>query len=131
MAVDGERYQFIAGLTVLDGLRSRPGETVVLTVDSADGTRREVTVTLRDQAAIDAGQGALGISQEERPWEAYFDGATTSNPLPDAIAIGAEQTVGALGLILGRPRHARELGRGRSDGAATGRRTRRHRDADR
>ncbi len=101
VAVDGERYQFIAGLTVLDGLRSRPGETVVLTVDNADGARRDVTVTLRDQAAIDAGQGALGISQEEKPWEAYFDGASTSNPLPDAIAIGAEQTVGALGLILG------------------------------
>ena len=39
VAVDGERYQFIAGLTVLDGLRARPGETVVLTVDSADGTQ--------------------------------------------------------------------------------------------
>lgn len=101
VAVDGERYQFIAGQTVLDGLRSRPGETVVLTVDGPDGTRRDVTVTLRDQAAIDAGKGALGISQEERPWEAYFDGATTTNPLPTAIAIGAEQTVGALGLILG------------------------------
>ena len=131
VAVDGERYQFIAGLTVLDGLRSRPGETVVLTVDSADGTRRDVTVTLRDQAAIDAGQGALGISQEEQPWEAYFDGATTSNPLPDAIAIGAEQTVGALGTHPGRPRDARELRRGRSDGAATGGRSGRDRDADR
>jgi len=100
VAVDGERYQFITGRTILDGLRSRPGETVVLTVDRPDGTRREVTVTLRDQAAIDARQGALGISQEQRRWEAYFDGTTTSNPLPDSIGIGAEQTVGALGLIL-------------------------------
>ena len=101
MAVNGERYQFIAGETVLDGLRSRPGATVVLTVDGEDGTRRDVTVTLRDQAAIDAGQGALGISQEERPWEAHFDGATTTNPLPEAIGIGVDQTVAALGLILG------------------------------
>jgi RIP metalloprotease RseP len=101
VAVAGERYQFIAGRTALDSLRSRPGETVVLTVDGPDGTRRDVTVTLRDQAAIDAGQGALGISQEERPWEIYFDGATTTNPLRESLAIGADQTVRALGLILG------------------------------
>jgi regulator of sigma E protease len=101
VAVDGERYQFITGPTVLDGLRSRAGQTIPLIVDSASGVRREVTVTLNDQAAIDAGQGALGISQENAPWEAYFDGATTINDLPTAVAIGAEQTVGALGLILG------------------------------
>jgi len=100
VAVDGERYQFITGPSVLDGLRSRAGQTVNLTVDGPDGSRRQVTVTLRDQAAIDAGQGALGISRENREWEAYFDGATTSNPLSSAAAIGAEQTVGALGLIL-------------------------------
>jgi regulator of sigma E protease len=100
VAVDGERYQFIAGPSVLDGLRSRAGQTVVLTVDGPNGARREVRATLRDQAAIDAGQGALGISRENREWEAYFDGATTTNDLPSAVSIGAEQTVGALGLIL-------------------------------
>jgi regulator of sigma E protease len=100
VAVDGERYQFITGPTVLDGLRSRAGQTVVLTVDHADRTRSELTATLRDQAAIDAGQGALGISRERIEWEAYFDGATTTNALPDAVAIGAQQTVGALHLIL-------------------------------
>src|SRR5688500_10078131 len=101
VAVDGERYQFIAGETVLDGLRSRPGETVVLTVDRPDGTRRDVTVTLGSQVLDGRRVGVVGISQENRPWEAYFDGDNTSNPLPDAIAIGAEQTIGALGLILG------------------------------
>ncbi len=102
VAVDGERYQFITGQTVLDGVRSRPGETVVLTVDRPDGTRRDVTVTLQDQVDPEGKRvGVIGISQEERPWEAYFDGTNTSNPLPDAIAIGAEQTIGALGLILG------------------------------
>jgi regulator of sigma E protease len=100
VAVDGERYQFITGATVLDGLRSRAGQTVELTVDHPDGTRSLLTATLRDQAAIDAGQGALGISRERVEWEAYFDGATTTNALPDAVAIGAEQTVGALHLIL-------------------------------
>ena len=101
VAVDGERYQFIAGPSVLEGLRSRAGQTVTLTIDSADGARRDVSVTLRDQAAIDAGQGALGISQETRPWEGYFDGATTTNDPLTAISIGADQTTRALGLILG------------------------------
>jgi regulator of sigma E protease len=101
IAVNGERYQFIAGRTVLDGLRSRPGETVVLTVVHPDGAQEDVTVTLGTQVLDGKRVGVVGISQEEKPWEAYFDGTTTTNPLPDAIAIGAEQTVGALGLILG------------------------------
>jgi regulator of sigma E protease len=101
VAVDGERYQFITGPSILDGLSSRAGQTVVLTVDKPDGTRRDVTVTLNDAAAIAAGKGALGISRENRDWEAYFDGPTTTNPLPTAIAVGAEQTVRAFNLILG------------------------------
>jgi regulator of sigma E protease len=100
VAVDGERYQFITGPSVLDGLRDRAGETIVLTVDDPTGARREVSVTLNDDAAIAAGQGALGISQASQPWEAYFDGATTTNALPDAVGVGADQTVRALGLIL-------------------------------
>ena len=101
VAVGGERYQFITGPSVLDGLSSRAGETVVLTVDGPDGARRDVTVTLNDAAAIAANQGALGISRERIEWEAYFDGATTTNPLPTAVAVGAEQTVRAFDLILG------------------------------
>jgi regulator of sigma E protease len=101
LAIDGERTQFITGPTLLDGLRANAGQTVTLTIAGVDGVVREVPVTLRDQAAVDANQGALGISQRERPWEAYFDGSTTTNDLPTAIAVGANQTVGALGLILG------------------------------
>ncbi len=101
VAVDGQRSQFITGPTILDSLRSRAGETIVLTLDGPDGVRRDVSVTLRDQAAVDADQGALGISQATRPWEGYFDGANTSNDLPTAIGVGADQTVRALGLILG------------------------------
>jgi regulator of sigma E protease len=100
VAVDGERFQFITGRSILEGLRSRAGETVVLTVDGPDGARREVDVTLRSPAEA-AQLGALGISRRDREWEAYFDGATTTNPLPTAIQTGFEQTVNALGLILG------------------------------
>jgi regulator of sigma E protease len=101
IAVDAERYQFITGPSVLDGLRSRAGQTVVLTMVEPDGDRRDVTVTLNDEAAIAAGSGALGISRERLEWEPYFDGATTMNSLPTAIAVGADQTARAFGLILG------------------------------
>ena len=49
VAVNGERYQFITGPSILDGLTSRAGETVVITVDKPDGTRRDVTVILNDR----------------------------------------------------------------------------------
>jgi regulator of sigma E protease len=101
VAIDGERYQFMTGPTILDGLRERAGQTVTLTVDSEDGSRREVQVTLRDRAAIEAGQGALGISRESRVWEAYFDGTSTTNDPGTAITTGVEQTARALNLILG------------------------------
>ncbi len=101
VAVDGERFQFITGPDILDGLRSKAGQTVTLTVDGLDRTRREVTVTLRSQSAVEANQGALGISQQHRSWEGYFDGATTTNDLQTAIGVGLSQTARWTGLIVG------------------------------
>lgn len=101
LAIDGERYQFLTGPSILDGLRLRPGEDVVLTVEGADGARREVPVTLRDQAAIDAGQGALGISRGADGWEARWFDEYASNDLPTAVSLGWAHTTNALGLILG------------------------------
>jgi regulator of sigma E protease len=100
VAIDGERYQVITGPGIVPSLRAHAGEEVVLTIDSPDG-RRDVTVTLRDQAAVDAGQGALGINGVNKPFEAYFDGATTTNDLPTAVRVGAEQTAQWMGLIVG------------------------------
>jgi regulator of sigma E protease len=101
VAIDGQRFQFLVGPDILEALRARAGETIVLTVDGEGRSRRDVTVTLRDQAAIQAGQGALGISAKERPFEAHFDGATTTNDLPTAIQVGADQTLRWTGLIVG------------------------------
>jgi regulator of sigma E protease len=101
VALDGERYQFMTGPNLLDGLRAHAGETVVLTVDGSNGVRRDVTVTLRDKAAVEANKGALGISQQTRPWEAYFDGATATNDLPTAVSVGASETFRWMGLIVG------------------------------
>ncbi len=101
IAVDGQRYQTLMAPSILEAIRGHAGQTVELTVVAGDGTRRDVRVTLRDQAAVDAGQGALGISGENRPFEAYFDGATTTNDLPTAVRVGAEQTIQWMGLIVG------------------------------
>ncbi len=101
IAVDGERPQFMTGPSILEMLRSHAGDTITLTVAGADDARRDVSVTLRDQAAVDANQGALGISGRERDFEAYFDGSTTTNDLATAVRVGASETVRWMGLIVG------------------------------
>jgi regulator of sigma E protease len=101
VAVDGDHYQFITGPNALTGLRDRAGETVVLTVADAAGTRRDVSVTLRPQSEINAQQGALGISGAKRPFEGYFYGEYTQNDLPTALSVGARETARWMGLIVG------------------------------
>ncbi len=101
VAVDGQRYQFITGPTPLGALREHAGETITLTIAGADGQRRDVPVTLRSQAEIDANKGALGISGVDKPFEAYFFGEYTTNDLPVAIQVGADQTIRWMGLIVG------------------------------
>ncbi|MFL5675456.1 MAG: M50 family metallopeptidase [Chloroflexota bacterium] len=100
IAVDGAESQFINGPDVLTSLRTRPDQTISLTIEDTAGQRRDVTVTLRSQAEIDAGNGALGISAKEKAFEPYFYGYT-QNDLPTAIRIGAQQTVRWMGLIVG------------------------------
>jgi regulator of sigma E protease len=97
VAVDGQRYQFLVGPSVLQALRDRAGQDVTLTVDTPGIARREVQVTLRDQSAIDENHGALGISN----LEGYFDGATTTNDLSTAVGVGVDETVRWTGLIVG------------------------------
>ncbi|MDO8484746.1 MAG: M50 family metallopeptidase [Candidatus Limnocylindrales bacterium] len=101
VAIDGERYQFLTGPSPLTGLRSRAGETIVLTIDDQAGTRRDVSVSLRSEAEIDANKGALGISSIEQPFEGYFYGDYAQNDLPAAVAIGARETGRWMGLIVG------------------------------
>ena len=101
IAVNGERFEMFGSRSVLDGLREHPGETVTLAIVHQDGQRQDYRITLSDQAAIAAGKGALGISQATRLWEAYFFGEYTGHDLPTAIAIGADQTVRSLDLVLG------------------------------
>jgi regulator of sigma E protease len=96
VAIDGQRYEFYGDTSVIDGLRSRAGESVVLNVAHQDGTRADVSLTLRPTAEINEHQGALGIGA----LEAYFPGEYTGRDLPTAVGIGGRETVRALGLIL-------------------------------
>ena len=101
IAVDGTQYQFITGPNAISGLRDKAGETIVLTIADPAGERRDVTVTLRSAAEIDARKGALGISGATRPFEGYFYGEYTTNDLSTAVGIGAKETVRWMGLIVG------------------------------
>ncbi len=97
VAVDGERFEFFGGRSVIDGLRARAGTQVTLTIDRVDGRREAVPVRLREEAP---GQGVLGISQNNRQWEAYFFGEYTGHDPATAVSIGLTETSRALGLIL-------------------------------
>jgi regulator of sigma E protease len=97
VAIDGQRFQFLTGPNILETLRSKAGQHVVLTVDTPEGQRRDVEVTLRDRSQIDANHGALGIAGIE----GYFDGATATNDLPTAIRVGATETVRWMGVLVG------------------------------
>jgi regulator of sigma E protease len=101
VALDGKRYQFMRRETILADLRERPGETVTVTVAGVDGTRRDVEVTLRDEAAIAAGQGALGVQAGPEGFEVYWPGEYAQNDPATAISTGWDQLTFALGLILG------------------------------
>jgi len=100
ISIDGTAFEFY-GDSVIDGLRNHAGQTVTLGVIHADGTRATITATLRSQAEIDAGQGALGIRAGDRGFESLFYGEYTGRPLTDAAGIGASETTRWFGLILG------------------------------
>ncbi|HYO43743.1 MAG TPA: M50 family metallopeptidase [Candidatus Limnocylindrales bacterium] len=103
VSVDGQQYDFFSSYddtSPIDGLRSHAGETIVLGVLHADDTTSEVTVTLRTQAELEAGKGALGIKAAETGFEFVFLPEYTGRPLPEALSIGWNETMRWFGLIL-------------------------------
>jgi regulator of sigma E protease len=97
VSIDGEYYGAFDGDSLLATLQTRAGTTVDLGLDRADGTDATVTVTLRDPAAVAAGEGALGVAGLS-PMAASV---TISRTPAEAVAVGAQRTVDALGLIIG------------------------------
>ena len=125
-ALDGTRYQFMLGETILEDLAARPGENVTLTVVGTNGAQRDVEVTLRDAAAIAANQGALGVKAAPGGFELYWSGEYAERPGNRPVHRRAAPGRRARDYPR-RARHARELGGIRSDPAAAGCGAGRHR----
>ena len=95
VSIDGAYYNPIEGESLLPALQDKAGETVQLGLEHPDGTSSTVTVTLRDAEAVAAGQGAVGVSE----LTSTTTDVSVNYSVVEAIQIGWERTVNALGLI--------------------------------
>ncbi len=93
VSINGEQYSAFGQTLQVEDLRALAGETVVLGIVHPDGSSDELTVTLRVPTSEQ--QGALGISQ----FQVDQVGTITYAPT-EAIALGAQRTVDAFGMIL-------------------------------
>jgi len=97
VAIDGRQFptldQVDQPTPSLAYLRAHEGQPVTLTVQSADGSQRDVSVTLRVPTSPD--QGPLGVIVQPQLVQASI----THDPL-SALQIGAQRTVDAATLIL-------------------------------
>lgn len=95
-SVNGRYFSAFGPTSLLDELRAKAGQTVVIGVRRADGSVEKLTATLRPRVEVTKDRGALGISQ--------LTGRTTdvhlSHPLDAAVQLGAERTLGATRLIV-------------------------------
>ena len=98
--VDGRAFGAFGPGSVLQDLRARAGQSVLLTV-RRDGTPIEVTASLRAPAEIAAGKGALGIGQvPDHPLESRTTPDRISYEIGTALALGTDRTVAATRLII-------------------------------
>ncbi|HEX5590097.1 MAG TPA: M50 family metallopeptidase [Candidatus Limnocylindrales bacterium] len=98
--VDGRAFSAFGPGSVLQDLRAKAGETVILTI-RRDGRVVELTAALRTQAEVEDGKGALGIGQlPDYPLQSR----TTPDRIPyafgEAVGVGAQRTVDATRLII-------------------------------
>ncbi len=93
VAVDGRAYSAFGMRFPTDDLREKAGQSVLLGIVRADGTTAEVTVTLR--VPTEENPGALGIT---RP--SAVQTGTVSYGVGEALALGADRTATAFGMIL-------------------------------
>jgi regulator of sigma E protease len=103
LTIDGTRYDFFGpyeGVSPITDLRTKAGQTVTLGILRADGSRDTVQATLRSQAEVDAGQGALGIRAAAGGFQYTFTGDYTGRPLGEAASIGWQETFRWFGLII-------------------------------
>jgi regulator of sigma E protease len=96
VSIDGGYYGAFDGESLLTALRARAGESVELGVIRADGSPETLAVTLRPPAELSPTVGALGVSE----LQAFTTDVSIGYSFTEAIQIGAERTVAALGLIV-------------------------------
>ena len=96
VSVNGHVYGAFSGVDPTGDLQTKPGQTVVLGVKHPDGTTSDLTATLRTTEELQTTKGALGIVAAA----VVLDQRLTYTPL-EAVQIGAQRTVDALGLIVG------------------------------
>jgi regulator of sigma E protease len=96
VAIDGQQFDLFGSKTILDGIRAKAGQPVVVTVLEPGNVRRDFKVTLRNG---DADHGTLGITSPTG-LRLELSGDYIQHDPATAVSIGATQTVKALGLIL-------------------------------
>ena len=96
VAIDGQQFDLFGSRTILDGIRTKAGQPVVVTVIGPGNVRRDVNVTLRNG---DQDHGTLGITSPTG-LRLELSGDYVQHDPATAVSIGATQTVKALGLIL-------------------------------
>ena len=95
-SLDGRYRGAFEGTSLLADLRASAGKTVRLGIEHADSSHADVSVTLRSRSQIDQDHGALGI---EHPTATTTKG-TIHYAFGDAVTVGVQRTVDALGLIV-------------------------------
>ena len=96
VSVDGRAYGAFAGTDPTHDLQTMPGQTVTLGVMHPDGTRTDLTASLRTVDELKTNKGVLGITTS-----GVVLGARIMYSPVDAVRIGGERTADALGLIVG------------------------------
>jgi regulator of sigma E protease len=103
-SIDGQAYDFYASLygdgNLIEQLRAHAGRTIQLGVIHADGTPASYPVTLRSQADIDAGKGALGVKAGPNGFEPVVLSTSTSRPPGESLSIGWRETTRWFSLIV-------------------------------
>jgi regulator of sigma E protease len=95
VSVNGKVYNAFSSAGPTGDLQTMPGQAVVLGVKHPDGTTSDLKATLRTTEELQTNKGALGIITSA----AVLEQRVTYSPL-EAVRVGAQRTVDALGLIV-------------------------------
>jgi regulator of sigma E protease len=96
VSLDGGYYGAFDDDSLLAALQDKAGQPVELGIETTDGAFETVAVMLRSPEDVAAGKGALGVSE----LTAMTTDVTIGYSFAEAVAIGWQRTVEALGLIV-------------------------------